>query len=62
MLLHATAKRSWWAAITMMCCLVQGTGPDLPHLLCVVDISGKGIFAALLMSQHSSDVARVAEP
>ncbi len=29
---------------------VQGSGPDLPHLLCVVDISGKGIFAALLMS------------
>lgn len=29
---------------------VQGNGPALPHLLCVVDISGKGIFAALLMS------------
>jgi sigma-B regulation protein RsbU (phosphoserine phosphatase) len=29
---------------------IQGTGPDLPHLLCVVDISGKGMFAALLMS------------
>ncbi len=29
---------------------VHGTGPDLPHLLCVVDISGKGMFAALLMS------------
>ena len=29
---------------------IQGTGLDLPHLLCVVDISGKGMFAALLMS------------
>lgn len=29
---------------------VQATGPDSPHLLCVVDISGKGMFAALLMS------------
>ncbi len=30
---------------------IQGTtAPDLPHLLCVVDISGKGMFAALLMS------------
>ena len=29
---------------------IQGSGPDLPHLLCVVDISGKGMFAALLMS------------
>ncbi len=29
---------------------VQGSGPELPHLLCVVDISGKGMFAALLMS------------
>lgn len=29
---------------------VQGSGPDFPHLLCVVDISGKGMFAALLMS------------
>ena len=29
---------------------IQGSGPALPHLLCVVDISGKGIFAALLMS------------
>lgn len=29
---------------------VRGNGPDLPHLLCVVDISGKGMFAALLMS------------
>ncbi len=29
---------------------VQGNGSDLPHLLCVVDISGKGMFAALLMS------------
>jgi sigma-B regulation protein RsbU (phosphoserine phosphatase) len=29
---------------------IQGTGPNLPHLLCVVDISGKGMFAALLMS------------
>jgi sigma-B regulation protein RsbU (phosphoserine phosphatase) len=29
---------------------VQGNGPDQPHLLCVVDISGKGMFAALLMS------------
>ena len=29
---------------------IQGNGPDLPHLLCVVDISGKGIFAALLMA------------
>jgi phosphoserine phosphatase RsbU/P len=29
---------------------IQGTGPDLSHLLCVVDISGKGMFAALLMS------------
>ena len=29
---------------------IEGTGPDLPHLLCVVDISGKGMFAALLMS------------
>jgi sigma-B regulation protein RsbU (phosphoserine phosphatase) len=29
---------------------VQRSGPDEPHLLCVVDISGKGMFAALLMS------------
>ncbi len=29
---------------------IQGSGPHLPHLLCVVDISGKGMFAALLMS------------
>jgi sigma-B regulation protein RsbU (phosphoserine phosphatase) len=29
---------------------IRGTSLDLPHLLCVVDISGKGIFAALLMS------------
>jgi sigma-B regulation protein RsbU (phosphoserine phosphatase) len=29
---------------------IQGTGAELPHLLCVVDISGKGMFAALLMS------------
>ena len=29
---------------------IQGSGEDLPHLLCVVDISGKGMFAALLMS------------
>lgn len=29
---------------------VRENGPDLPHLLCVVDISGKGMFAALLMS------------
>lgn len=29
---------------------IQGIGADLPHLLCVVDISGKGMFAALLMS------------
>ena len=29
---------------------IQGSGPDFPHLLCVVDISGKGIFAAILMS------------
>ena len=29
---------------------VHGTGPDSPHLLCVVDISGKGMFAALLMA------------
>jgi sigma-B regulation protein RsbU (phosphoserine phosphatase) len=29
---------------------IQGRGPELPHLLCVVDISGKGMFAALLMS------------
>ena len=29
---------------------IQGNDPRLPHLLCVVDISGKGIFAALLMS------------
>ncbi len=29
---------------------IRGTAPDLPHLLCVVDISGKGMFAALLMS------------
>ncbi len=27
-----------------------GTGPEDPHLLCVADISGKGIAAALLMS------------
>ncbi len=29
---------------------IQEHGPNLPHLLCVVDISGKGMFAALLMS------------
>lgn len=29
---------------------IQGPALDLPHLLCVVDISGKGIFAALLMA------------
>jgi sigma-B regulation protein RsbU (phosphoserine phosphatase) len=29
---------------------IQGRGLELPHLLCVVDISGKGIFAALLMA------------
>jgi sigma-B regulation protein RsbU (phosphoserine phosphatase) len=29
---------------------IQGSGLTLPHLLCVVDISGKGMFAALLMS------------
>jgi sigma-B regulation protein RsbU (phosphoserine phosphatase) len=29
---------------------IQGNALDLPHLLCVVDISGKGLFAALLMS------------
>jgi len=29
---------------------IQGTALNLPHLLCVVDISGKGMFAALLMS------------
>jgi serine phosphatase RsbU (regulator of sigma subunit) len=29
---------------------IQGSALDLPHLLCVVDISGKGLFAALLMS------------
>jgi len=29
---------------------IRGSSLDLPHLLCVVDISGKGIFAALLMS------------
>ncbi len=29
---------------------VQGRDLNLPHLLCVVDISGKGMFAALLMS------------
>ncbi len=29
---------------------IRGSSPDLPHLLCVVDISGKGMFAALLMS------------
>lgn len=29
---------------------IQGPALDLPHLLCVVDISGKGMFAALLMS------------
>jgi sigma-B regulation protein RsbU (phosphoserine phosphatase) len=29
---------------------IQGRGPESPHLLCVVDISGKGMFAALLMS------------
>ncbi len=29
---------------------IQGSGAELPHLLCVVDISGKGMFAALLMS------------
>lgn len=29
---------------------IKGTALDLPHLLCVVDISGKGMFAALLMA------------
>ena len=29
---------------------IHGSALDLPHLLCVVDISGKGLFAALLMS------------
>ena len=29
---------------------IRGNGLSLPHLLCVVDISGKGMFAALLMS------------
>jgi sigma-B regulation protein RsbU (phosphoserine phosphatase) len=29
---------------------LQGRDLNLPHLLCVVDISGKGMFAALLMS------------
>ena len=29
---------------------IEGRAPGLPHLLCVVDISGKGIFASLLMS------------
>jgi sigma-B regulation protein RsbU (phosphoserine phosphatase) len=29
---------------------IHGTDLHLPHLLCVVDISGKGMFAALLMS------------
>jgi len=29
---------------------IEGSGAGLPHLLCVVDISGKGMFAALLMS------------
>jgi sigma-B regulation protein RsbU (phosphoserine phosphatase) len=29
---------------------IQGRDLGLPHLLCVVDISGKGIFAALLMA------------
>ncbi len=29
---------------------IQGRSVDRPHLLCVVDISGKGIFAALLMA------------
>lgn len=29
---------------------IQGRDVSLPHLLCVVDISGKGIFAALLMA------------
>ena len=29
---------------------IHGNALNLPHLLCVVDISGKGMFAALLMS------------
>ncbi len=29
---------------------VDQVGPNQPHLLCVVDISGKGMFASLLMS------------
>ncbi|MBV8819818.1 MAG: serine/threonine-protein phosphatase, partial [Acidobacteriaceae bacterium] len=29
---------------------IDHTGPAAPHLLCVVDISGKGVFASLLMS------------
>jgi serine phosphatase RsbU (regulator of sigma subunit) len=29
---------------------IHGSGLGLPHLLCVIDISGKGMFAALLMS------------
>ncbi len=41
---------------------VHGNGPDLPHLLCVVDISGKGMFAALLMSNIQATLACLAEP
>jgi phosphoserine phosphatase RsbU/P len=29
---------------------LNARGPDQPHLLCVVDISGKGMFASILMS------------
>lgn len=29
---------------------LDSRGPDQPHLLCVVDISGKGMFASILMS------------
>lgn len=37
-------------------------GPNLPHLLCVVDISGKGMFASLLMSNIQATLRALLTP